>query len=232
MPAITRSSRRLTIQRVPGSTASWRVGIAASVANPSASAIKLVSRSDIEPLSSGVAVSAAAAGTSGGSASSTGDGRVAVAPATAAAAGTDFAGRFLFGFGLGFGFARTTGFAFVAGSVGRCTLGREGARATTFDRGREGVLDTEGAAGRGLTALGFGFGCGADRGGSGAGSGAGEGGEGSVTTGSVGTGSWARAAGAHSPRAATSAAQAALPRQTGVRPLSTRFRMTPVGGVI
>jgi hypothetical protein len=142
-------------------------------------------RSDVDARPSSVdGVSIAAAARSDGSRSVVG-GSAAAAPATAPAAGTFRAGRFFF---FAFGFARTTGFAFGAGRAGRCTLGPEGVGATTVDRGRDGVPDIDGAAGR-WTGFGFGFGCTAAGGGSGVGSGAGEGGAGSVTTGSVGTGS-------------------------------------------
>jgi hypothetical protein len=232
MPPITRSRRRLTIHRVAGSTASCRLGIDASAARASASAIRDVIRIEIgaPPPPDDVAVAPTAR--SDGSLIGVSDGRAADAPATAPVPGSAATeGRLVFFFA--FGFARTTGFAFGAGLAGRCTLGCEGV-ATTFDGDCEGVFDDAGAAGR-WTGLGFGFGFGrtAAGGGSGAGSGAGEGGEGSVTTGSVGTGSWAKAAGANANSAAVigSASRLALHLRTGTQPLPSHSHMPCVGGV-
>jgi hypothetical protein len=177
-------------------------------------------------------VAVAATARSDGSFAGGSGGAVADAPATApASAGTW--GRLAFFFE--FAFARTTRFAFRDELTGRSTLGREGVGATTFDSDCDGVLDEDGAA-RGWTALGAGFGFGFGRaaagGRSGAGSGAGEGDEGSVTTGSVGAGSWARAAGANINTAVIgSASRFALLLRTGSEPLPSHSHAPCVGGV-
>jgi hypothetical protein len=106
------------------------------------------------------------------------------------------------------------------------------------------VTDGRGAVGRGAVGrgcetggvgFGVGFGSAAAGGGSGSGTGSGAGGAGSVTTGSVGGGSWpnARVAEAANTAAAISATtdRACVIRPTEVRNLASRSRVTCVGGV-
>ena len=238
MPPITRSRRRLTIHRVAGSTASCRLGIDASAARASASAIRNVIRIEIgaPPPPDDVAVASTAR--SDGSLAGVIGGRAADAPSTPPVSGSAATEGWLFFF-FAFGFARTTAFALGAGLIGRWTLGCEGVGDPPFDGDCEDDLDdVDGAAGR-WTGLGVGFDfCGtAADGGSGAGSGAGDGSEGSVTTGSVGEGSsWAKAAGGNADRAIRaavieSASRLALLLRTGSRPLPSHSHVPCVGGV-